>query len=100
MNTLNTSKKGDKSWQSQPEKIGRKRFWDLCDDSRCLILLGESQGRCMRWYLLKKLVLSQAHMKMFQIAISMLFEWLFSSSLGVDSQPGHVSLGTSFLGWR
>jgi hypothetical protein len=34
------------------KKAGRKRFWDLCDDSICLVLLDESQGRCMGWYLL------------------------------------------------
>jgi hypothetical protein len=41
------------------------------------------------------------------LAINKLFEWLFSRVLAshpwrprFDSRPGHVSLGTSSLGWR
>ena len=41
---------------------------------------------------------------MFRIAINNLFEWLFSRVLAsyrsFDSRPGHVSPGTSSLGWR
>ncbi len=46
---------------------------------------------------------SCAHIYLFQIAISKLFEWLFSrvlTSHRVRFQAGHVSLGTARLRWR